>query len=148
MHFERQFVSGSINGWVAPPQKKLNDIIGYTPERIRMEQPLPSGEEILEKDMNVPMFNSFSEGSADDPLPVDYLPQQSVSTTPFTKKEVEIVLHGVLSGYTNFGRTRQHDISLLVLQFDDLLTLDKKTSNPVDGPHNTCLLVPTQMSQL
>ena len=96
-------------------------------------------EEILEKDMNVPMFNLFSEGSADDPLPVDYLPQQSVSTTPFTKKEVENVLHGVLSEYTNFGRTRQHDISLLVLQLDDLMTLDEKTSNPVDGPHKTCL---------
>ena len=34
MHFERQFVSGSINGWVAPPEKILNDIIGYTPEII------------------------------------------------------------------------------------------------------------------
>ena len=147
MHLERQFVSGSINGWVEPKEKILNDIIGYSPEIIRLNPPLPSEEEILEKDTNIPMFNPFSEGSADDPLPVDYLPERNVSTTPFTKKEIENVLHGVLSGYSNFRHSRRHDISLLVLQLDELLTLDEKTSNPFDGPQNSCLLVPTKNSQ-
>ena len=93
------------------------------------------------------MFNLFAEGSADDPFPVDYIPEQSGSTILFTNKEIKNVLDGVLSGYTNFGRMRQHDISLLVLQLDELMTLDEKTSNLVDGPHNTCLLVPIPMTR-
>ena len=85
MNVQRQFVSGSINGWVVPPKKKLNEIIGFTPKNIEMEQPIHSREEMLETDMNIPMFNPFTEGSADDPLPVDYLLKRSVSTTPFRK---------------------------------------------------------------
>ena len=52
-----------------------------------MQQPLPSGEEIMEKDMNVPIFNPFSEGSADDPLPVDYL-SMSIYATSQNKRVV------------------------------------------------------------
>ena len=75
IHFQRRIVSGWINGCIAPPKEKLNEIIGFTPKNIEMEQPHHPREEMQKKYMNIPMFNPFSEGSADDPLPLDYLPK-------------------------------------------------------------------------
>ena len=34
MHFWRDFVSGSVHGWVPPMDTLMNDLIGYTPETI------------------------------------------------------------------------------------------------------------------
>ena len=89
-HFERKFVSGSINGWVAPPKDKLNQIIGYSPEHIEIERSLTSTNQILQTNTSIEMLNPFVEGNADDPLPLDYLPEQGVSTNPFTRKEVKM----------------------------------------------------------
>ena len=95
-HFQRQYVSGSINGWVAPPKEKLNEILGFSPEHIEIERSISSRKQILQTDMNIQMFNPFLEGNADDPVPFDYLPERGVSTNPFTGKEVENVLHSVM----------------------------------------------------
>ena len=141
-HFERKFVSGSINGWVAPPKDKLNKIIGYSPEHIEIEWSLSSAKQILQTNMNIQMLNPFVEGNADDPLPLDYLPERGVSTNPFTGKEVENVLHSVMSGYNSFSRTRQYDISLLVLQLDDLMKSDEKKCELIEGQDNTFLAAP------
>ena len=48
-----------------------------------------------------------------------------------------------MSGYNNFSRTRQHDISLLVLQLDDLMTSSDKTKCEVrEGRDSTFLVAP------
>ena len=98
--------------------------------------------------MNIPIFNPFLEGNAYDPFPLDYLPARGVSTNPFTRKEVENILHSVMSGYNSFSHTRQHNISLLVLQLEDLMlmALDETNSELVKGQHNTFILAPPTMT--
>lgn len=146
-HFQRKSVGGSINGWVAPPKEKLNEIVGFSPENIEIEHSIHSRKEMLQIDMNIPMFNPCSEGSADDPLPLDYFPEQSVVTNPFIRNELENVLRGVMSGYNSFSCTRKHTISLLVLQLEELMISDEKTFKVVKEQHNTCLLAPSTITQ-
>ena len=72
------------------------------------------------------MVNPFSQKSAEGAVPLDYLPDQRASTNPFTKKEVENVLHSAMAGYQNTTISRQHDVSMLVLELQDVMTSDKQ----------------------
>ena len=96
--------------------------------------------------MNIQMLNPFVEGNAYDPIPLDYLSERGASTNAFTRKEVENVLQSVMSGYNSFSGTRQHDISLLVLQLEDLMTSDEINCEPIEGQDNTFLLAPPTMT--
>ena len=58
--------------------------------------------------------------------------------------DIENVLHGVLSGYSNLGRSREHDISMLVLELQELMTYDEHHSKVVTGPVVSSVLAPTK----
>ena len=40
-HFQRAHVSGSLNGWIAPPKEKVDAIIGLSPEVIEVTSNIP-----------------------------------------------------------------------------------------------------------
>ena len=91
------------------------------------------------------MFNPFSKKEDGVAIPLDYLPERRATTNPFTKKEVENVLHQVMSGYQNMGLSRQHDISMLVLQLQELVTSDEHSSKLMVTNQNDafCVRAPT-----
>ena len=69
----------------------------------------------------------FQKKNEEGLVPLDYLPDQKTSTNPFTKKEVENLLHSVMSGYQNMSISRQHDISMLVLDIQEVMTSPEHT---------------------
>ena len=84
-HYQRQFVSEYLTGWVAPPKEKVDNIIGFSPERIE-EIPSSIPLESIGLARLAPIINSFSGKNLSDSIPMDYLPERGVSTNPFTKK--------------------------------------------------------------
>jgi len=143
-HFQRNCVRGSLNGWIAPPKEKVDDIIGFCPEILEVSSHAPSRD--ITTNLNAAgMLNPFSTKNEEGLVPLDYLPDQKNSTNPFTKKEVENVLHGVMSGYQNMSISRQHDISMLVLDLQELMTSPEHASMVVNKRHNgSSLMAPTQ----
>ena len=124
-HFQRTCVSGSLNGWIPPPKEKIDEIIGFCPEVLEVTShvhDIDSSNRLNTADVVNPFLQKNMEGA----VPLDYLPDQRASTNPFTKKEVENVLHSVMAGYQNLSISRQHDVSMLVLELQDAMTSDKQ----------------------
>ena len=74
------------------------------------------------------------------------LPQKKSTTKPFTKKQVENVLQGVLAGYNRYSATRQHGVSVLVLKMQDLMTIDASETTLVKGPSGAHMLAPNSLA--
>ena len=87
----------------------MDNIIGFSQERIE-ETPSNIQLESISPAKSAPIIHPFSGKNSFDSIPIDYLPEFGVSTNPFTKKEVEKVLHVVMSGYSSLRQTPQHDI--------------------------------------
>ena len=86
-HFQRKHVSGSLNGWIAPPKEKVDEIIGLCPEVIEVTSNIPIIQASNELN-DALVFNPFSKKESGVAIPLDYLPERRATTNPFTKKEV------------------------------------------------------------
>ena len=75
--------------------------------------------------------------------PPGYLPQKESTNKPFTKKQVENVLQGVLVGYNRYSETRQHEVSMLILKMQELMTVDASETTLVKGATGLHILAPT-----
>ena len=58
-HFQRKRVSGSRNGWIAPPKQNVDEIIGFCPEGLKVTSHTPAIESMNEMNAVV-VFNPFS----------------------------------------------------------------------------------------
>jgi len=144
-HLTRTEVQGSLVGWKLPPENTLDEIIGLSKEV--MEQ----RTEITEMEVsNVEnSIKLFSKSKSEEKVPIGYLPEQGNNTKPFSKKQMDSIWGDVMAGYSGYTDQRKHKMSLLILEMQELMTVDDSTSSmrngsSKNGSSNMCVQAPNQ----
>ena len=91
----------------------------------------------------------FSKTKSEEKVPIGYLPEQGNNTKPFTKKQMDSIWGDVMAGYSGYTDQRKHKMSLLILDMQELMTVDDSTSSmrngsSENGSSNMCVQAPNQ----
>ena len=150
-HFSRKCVSGSLDGWEPPSRSVMDEVIGYTNETldrsIEVSARTSSVEDTL-KEMTSEE-NPYITTTELTRTPVGHIPDRRTGINPYSKKDVENVLQAVLIGYPKMPQEKQYDISMLVLQMQNLLTESTTKSVTLESQEGSLSLnVPLQHTLL
>ena len=144
-HLTRTEVQGSLVGWKMPPENTLDEIIGLSKEVMDQRT------EITEMEVsNVEnSIKLFSKSKSEEKVPIGYLPEQGNNTKPFSKKQMDSIWGDVMAGYSGYTDQRKHKMSLLILDMQELMTVDDSTSSmrngsSKNGSSNMCVQAPNQ----
>ena len=118
----RTEVQGSLVGWKMPPENTLDEIIGLSKEVI------DHSSEITEMEVSneVKSTKLFAKSKLDERVPISYLPEQGNKTKLLTKKQMDSIWGGIMTGYSGYTDKRKHDMSLLILEMQELTTCSSR----------------------
>ncbi len=124
-HFFRERVRGSLVGWTAPENDFIEGLLGCDCEEI------DSDNDPIDSTALVEHKATMDQSS---------LPIQSTiyggGVRPLAKKQISNILSAVTGGYNTFSRDQQFQISSLVLQLQDLMTVDNSQCKTVPNEAN------------
>jgi hypothetical protein len=119
-HFFRERVRGSLVGWTAPENDFIEGLLGCDCEEIDSDNDPIDSTALVEHKATV--YQSS-------------VPIQSTNygggVRPLAKKQISNILSAVTGGYNTFSRDQQFQISSLVLQLQDLMTVDNSQCKTV-----------------
>ena len=137
-HFRRERVRGSLVGWNESENDFIERVIGFEYEE--MESDRTTGH-TMESRENKDIIHKSSASM----LPTM---KQGCGVKPLGKKQISNILSAVIGGYNSFSGEQQFQISNLVLQLQDLLTVDKSQSETIPNTINEFSIdVPTIMAR-
>jgi hypothetical protein len=136
-HFRRQRVRGSLVGWNESESDFIERLIGFEYEEMDSDRtPVPT--------MNSTKNDNIINQSSASMLPT----KQGGGVKPLGKKQISNILSAVTGGYNSFNREQQFQISNLVLQLQDIMTVDNNQSETIPNTSNEFTIdVPTAMAR-
>ena len=136
-HFRRQRVRGSLVGWNESESDFIERLIGFEYEEMDSDRtPVPT--------MNLTKNDNIVNQCSASMLPT----KQGGGVKPLGKKQISNILSAVTGGYNSFNREQQFQISNLVLQLQDIMTVDNNQSETIPNTSNEFTIdVPTAMAQ-
>jgi len=131
-HLKRECVEGSLSGWAPPTTRPIDEIIGYeavsTPALTVPQSEQEDGTDFLVGTPEDGVVNKHENAAA---LPMDCFPEKTGKCKPLDTHAVKTVLSQVSAAYGRVGEDLQFEISALVLQLQELLTVDPNKSKTV-----------------
>eukprot|EP00985_Skeletonema_marinoi_P027350 scaffold22336_cov150-Skeletonema_marinoi.AAC.1 len=129
---KRECVEGSLSGWAPPTTRPIDEIIGYeavsTPALTVPQSEQEDGTDFLVGTPEDGVVNKHENAAA---LPMDCFPEKTGKCKPLDTHAVKTVLSHVSAAYGRVGEDLQFEMSALVLQLQELLTVDPNKSKTV-----------------
>ena len=162
-HMAREKVTGSLEGWTEPKCNLIDEIIGYEEEEFTPPPPLPPSmnmpsplaelEDLAELECGT---DTLLVGTADvdnriaNPfksvpvLPINQYERSSGKCKPLQNQVVKNISNTVSDVYKNLDENQQLEVSSLLLQLRDLITMDPKKSKTVTSTGGYSVRKPNQ----
>ena len=134
--FRQELVRGSLVGWNEPETDFIEGLIGLEYEEMESDRTPVHKMELIENEDTIDQTSASM-------LPV----KQGGGVKPLGKKQISNILSAVTGGYNSFSLEQQFQISNLVLQLQDLMTVDRNESEAIPITSNEfTIVVPTAMA--
>ena len=141
-HLRRECVTGSLDGWTPKSHDIINQLLGYSQEI------LVDGSAKKSEETSLPTFQ-MTEGNpyASTNEACSRITDKRVGINPYKSADLDNVLRAVMLGYNKMSRSKKEDVSLLVLEMQNLLTDGKATPLSRESVNdNVTISVPTVAS--
>ena len=122
---------GSLVGWLEPSSDYIGDLIGCEDEAIHIETQCHVASSVCRGGVT---NKEYSQSNHNE------FPLIGSGIKPLNRKQVSTILSVVAGGYSSFSQDQQFEISHLVLQLQELMTVDKSQSSIISD-QNTGFLV-------